>query len=128
MSDDAPTYSAREIVLELFPATDERLIPAPRSYRLAADPQGNFVLYTPVGEELLTFNPIAISGAAATQLCCDFCARSAPRHYLQLFRVVVPGSSGRRSCYVTLCRDAAACDLRRFDDKPVRALLARVYP
>ena len=128
MSDDSqPTHSARDIVLELFPATNERLVPTPRAYRLLPDPQGNLVLYTPAGEQLLTFAPVAISGSAAVQLCCDFCAHSAPRYYLQLFRVEVPGRGGRRSLYVTLCRDTESCDLRRFNDEPVRALLARVY-
>ena len=128
MSDDAqPTYSAREIVLELFPATDERLVPTPRAYRLLPDPVGNLVLYTPAGEQLLTFTPVAIFGSAAAQLCCDFCTHSAPRYYLQPFRVEVPGTAGRRSLYVTLCRDTESCDLRRFDDRPVQALLERVY-
>ncbi len=126
VSDDSPTYSARDIVLELFPATDERLVPTPRAYRLVPDLLGK-VLYTPAGEQLLTFNPVAIAGSAAVQLCCDFCAHSAPRYYLQPFRVGVPGTSGRRSLYVTLCRDTESCELRRFDDAPVRVLLARVY-
>ena len=69
---------------------------------------------------------LTISGRASTQLCCDFCQHSAARNYLQLFRVEVPGSNGRRYFYVSLCRDTEGCNLRRLNDEPLRALLARV--
>ena len=123
-----PTYSAREIVLELFPATDERLIPGETKYQRKRSAYGDSSLRNPVGKELLALTPVTTSGSASTQVCCDFCQRSAPRHFLQLFRVEVPASGGRRYCYVSLCRDVEACELRRLSDEPIRALLARVFP
>ena len=127
MSDEPQqTYSAREIVLELFPATHERLIPATSDYRVGPDAKGDLALYDPSGEQLLTLAPVASAGNATTQLCCDFCQRTGSRHYLRLFRVEVPGSSGRRYRYVSLCRDAEGCNVRRLNDEPIRALLARV--
>jgi len=120
------TYSAREIVLELFPATHKRLIPDSNDYRLEPDPNGNLIVYDQGDAALLSLSPVTISGRASTQLCCDFCQHSAARNYLQLFRAEVPGSNGRRYCYVSLCRDTEGCNTRRLNDEPLRALLARV--
>lgn len=127
MSDESqPTYSAREIVLELFPATHKRLIPDSNTYRLEPDSTGNLVIYDHKDKALLSLSPVAMSGRASTQLCCDFCQHSAARHFLQLFRAEVPGSRGRRFYYVSLCRDIEGCNLRRLNDEPLRALLDRV--
>lgn len=128
MSDEEQqTYSAREIVLEFFPATHERLIPGFDDYRLEPRPHGQLAILGRGREPLLYLSPIAVSGSASAQLCCDFCQRSAPRHYLQPFRVEVPGSEGRRYRYISLCRDATSCALRRFDDEAIRALLSRLF-
>lgn len=127
MSDEEQqTYSAREIVLEFFPATHERLIPGFDEYRLEPDPQGRLAILRQDGQAVLHLVPVAASGPSSTQLCCDFCQHSAPRAYLQLFRAEVPGSQGRRYRYVSLCRDSAACALRRFDDGAIRELLERL--
>lgn len=135
MSEDK-TYSAREIVLSLFPATDTALVPLPEPYRFELSADGLLRLSRD-GSELLLLAPIAGAGNASTQLCCDLCQRSAPRHYLQMFRAEVPGSKGRRYRYVSLCRDTQGCETRRRNvkggtdgngsaDAPVDLLLSRV--
>lgn len=128
MSDEPrQTYSARDIVLEFFPATHKRLIPSYDTYQLRADAYGNVALYSQTNALLLTLTPVTSAGKPSTQLCCDFCQRSGSRSYLQPFRVEVPGSGGRRYLYVSLCRDTNACQVRRLSDDPVRALLSRVF-
>lgn len=124
MSEDK-TYSAREIVLSLFPATDAALIPYPEPYRFELTESGLLRLYRD-GDELLLLTPIASAGNTSTPVCCDLCQRSAPRHYLQMFRTEVSGSRGRRYRYVSLCRDAKGCEARRSGDAPVELLLSRV--
>lgn len=127
MSDEPqPTYSAREIVLELFPATAEHLIPTSKLYALKAKPDGTLAICQLGIGELVSLTPIETSGHRHTQLCCDFCQHSAPRHQLQPYRLEVPGSGGRRFVYLILCADSAACDGRRLDDSAIRALLDKL--
>ncbi len=118
------TYSARELVLSLFPATDAALVPKPE-YRLEGTPDGPLSLLRD-GSEVVRPEPVTASGRASAQLCCDLCQRSAARHYIQLFRAEVPGSAGRRYRYASLCRDAQGCRSRRRGDAPVESLLSRV--
>ena len=120
------TYSAREIVLSLFPDTDASLIPLPEPYRFETADGGLLRLLRDETEVAL-LAPVAPAGNASTQLCCDLCRWSAPRHRLQLFRAEVPGSKGRRYRYVSLCRDTVGCGERRVGgDAPVDLLLSRV--
>jgi hypothetical protein len=121
------TFSAREIVLELFPATPEPLVPKTPTYRIAHDERGNIQILTAQEQLLLTLEPLNTTGHPATQLCCDFCQRSAPRNYMDVLRAEVPNSKGRRFFYVSRCKDHDGCESRRFSDKPIRALLARVF-
>lgn len=118
-----PTYTAREIVLELFPATPERLIPRPHVFQLHRDTDRSLVISDRAERELGRLHPVPTNGAPTTQLCCDLCGRTGTRHYLELLRAVVPGSQGRRFRYLTACRNTADCETRRWDDAPVRALL-----
>ena len=119
------TYSARELVLSLFPATDVALVPKPEPYYFEGAPDGPLRLLRD-GFELMRLEPVAAAGRASAQLCCDLCQRSASRHYIQLFRAEVPGSGGRRYRYVSLCRDPQGCSVRRSGDAPVESLLDRV--
>lgn len=120
------TYSAREIVLSLFPDTDAALVPLPEPYRFETASGGSLRLLRDE-TEVAMLAPVAPSGKASTQLCCDLCRWSAPRNYLQIFRAEVPGSQGRRYRYVSLCRDTAGCGERRVGgDAPVDLLLSRV--
>lgn len=121
------TYSAREIVLKFFPATPERLVPNSADFRLEFDPEGNLVILNAVHKPLLTLFPISASGKASTQLCCDFCQRSAPRYHAQVYRIEIPASQGRRFRYITLCKNLEECASRRFDDKAIRALLHSLF-
>ncbi len=121
------TYSAREIVLEFFPATPERLVPDVDEFRLEFDADGNVVVLNAVHKPLLTLFPVTASGKASTQVCCDFCNRSAPRYYTQIYRVEIPTSQGRRFRYVSLCKNLEECSSRRFDDKSIRALLINLF-
>ena len=119
------TYSARELVLSLFPATDAALVPQPEPYRFEGTPDGPLRLLRD-GFELLRLEPVSAAGKASAQLCCDLCQRSAARHYIQLFRAEVPGSGGRRYRYASLCRDPQGCRARQRGDAPVESLLNRV--
>ena len=120
------TYSAREIVLSLFPDTDASLVPLPEPYRFELA-EGGLLRLLRDETEVALLAPVAPAGNASTQLCCDLCKWSASRHYLQLFRAEVPGSKGRRYRYVSLCRDTAGCEARRVGgDAPVDLLLSRV--
>jgi hypothetical protein len=120
------TYSAREIILEFFPATHSWLVPKASAYRLEPDETGQLLIYGEAEKPLLSLIPIASAGNASTQLCCDLCQHSAPRHYLRFLRAEIPGPQGRRFCYVTVCRNLDNCELRRLDDRAIIALLARV--
>lgn len=119
------TYSARELVLSLFPATDAALVPHPEPYYFEGSDDGPLRLLRD-GSELMLLEPVAAAGRPSTQLCCDLCRRSAARHYIQLFRAEVPGSEGRRYRYVSLCRDPQGCEARRSGDAPVESLLNRM--
>jgi hypothetical protein len=121
------TYSAREIVLELFPATPERLVPDVNDFQIENDNDGNLVILNAVHKPLLTLFPIQASGKAYTQVCCDFCQRSAPRYQSQVYRIEIPTSQGRRFRYITLCKNLEECSSRRFDDKPIRSLLHSLF-
>jgi hypothetical protein len=121
------TFSAREIVLELFPATPDALVPTNLSYHIRPDEHGNVQILTSKEQLLLTLEPVSMSGKPSTQLCCDFCQRSSPRNYLNMLRVEVPNSNGRRFFYVARCKDHDGCESRRFNDKPIRTLLERVF-
>lgn len=124
MSEESkPSYSARDIVLEFFPATDSRLIPKTHRYQLDRGRDGALVIRDREERELGRLWPVAGSGSPTTQLCCDLCGWSSIRQYLQLLRAEVPGSNGRRFRYLTACRNTDDCEARRLDDEPVRSLL-----
>lgn len=118
-----PSYSAREIVLEFFPATDRRLIPKTSAYQMDRSGDGALVIRDQQARVLGKLQPVDASGSPTTQLCCDLCGWSSSRQYLQLLRAEVPGSNGRRFRYVTACRSTEDCEARRLDDEPVRLLL-----
>ena len=128
MSDDnnePKTYTDREILLEFFPATDEHLLPASGAYRLEHG-DGHILLRDEKRDRAAVLIPISQAGNASTQICCDLCTRSAPRHFLQMFRAELPGSKGRRYRYVSLCKDVEGCNVRRMGDASFEALLERV--
>ncbi len=127
MSDEPkqPTFSAREIVLEFFPATHERLIPARREFTVERDSQGSLQIVDSKNRTLLHFQPVDPSGNPTTQLCCDLCGWNGTRHHLNLYRGEVPGSGGRRFRYLTACQSGVDCEARRFSDESVSNLLQR---
>ncbi|MEX2543129.1 MAG: hypothetical protein WD314_15080 [Trueperaceae bacterium] len=118
-----PTYSAREIVLEFFPATDARLIPRVHTYQLGRSGDGALIIRDSQERELGRLLPVSASGSATTRLCCDLCGWTSIRQYLQVLRAEVPGSNGRRFRYLTACRNTEDCEARRIDDEPVRVLI-----
>ncbi len=123
MSDESKqTYTAREIVLEFFPATHERLVPVPHNYRLERN-DDRVVVRDAFGRIRLSLTPIETHGRLSTPLCCDLCHGAGTRAGLHVLRSEVPGSNGRRFRYVTACRDTEACEARRLDDLAVEALL-----
>lgn len=117
------TYSAREIVLEFFPATHERLVPAPHHYRLERSDDDRLLVRDAYGRVQMSLTPIETHGRTATQLCCDLCHGAGNRRVLHVLRTEIPGTNGRRFRYVTACRDTESCEARRFDDGAVEALL-----
>ena len=125
--DSQQTHSARDIVLELFPATHERLVPKAEEYKLETRSEGVLVIRHLPTERELVLVPIAPAGNASTQVCCDLCSRNAPRHYMQTARVALPGSNGRRFRYLSLCRDTEACAARRLGDETLAEVLASAF-
>ncbi len=125
MNDDPEqTYSAREIVLEFFPATPERLIPRTNRYRLRRATDGDLVVREG-RKERLRLVPVPSAGSDTTQLCCDLCQWTDRRQLMQTVRAEVPGSNGRRFRYLTACRDYEACEARRLGDETIEALIQR---
>ena len=117
------TYTALEIVQELFPATPARLVPKEHAYKLERDVWGDVRVMDAAGTERLRMTPVERSGSDAAQVCCDLCHTSSTREDLHLLRSEVPGSAGRRFRYLMACRDTDACEARRLDDRTVEKLL-----
>lgn len=124
MSDESKTtWTDREIVEELFPATPKKLVPRPRRYRLEDTGDGCVRVYGPDEEAVATLHAVQPAGNPTGELCCDLCQRTGTRRWLGLFRFEVPGTFGRRFRYLTACRDRRACEARRLDDDGVAVLL-----
>ena len=124
MSDEPkPTWTDREIVQELFPATHEKLIPRPRRFHLEDEGDGQIVVRDATGEPLVRLQAVASSGNPTGELCCDLCQRTGTRRWLAVYRAEVPGSAGRRFRYLTACRDRRSCEARRLDDDGLVPLL-----
>ena len=123
------TYTAREIVLEFFPATPVELVPeslgTSNSYRISGCHDGTIVIFDENGHEAHSLAPVISSGNPTTKICCDLCRRTGGRDFLQFLRSEVPGSGGRRFRYLSACKDIVGCEERRTDDRPLLALLAR---
>lgn len=125
MSDEPkPTWSAREIVLELFPGTHERLVPRPLLYRTASGADGTLRIVDASGATVADLAPVASAGNPTGHLCCDLCGQTSTRRYLGLYRAEVAGTGGRLFRYLSACRDHEACDTRRLDDAGITNLLA----
>lgn len=122
--DTERTYSALEIVTELFPATPDDLLPRPRRYRLQRLDDGSLQLSDASGRALLVMEAVTPSGDPRQRVCCDLCDHSAGRDAMVMLRLTVPGSHGRRWRYLTACRDEVHCDVRRRDDGVFDRLLA----
>lgn len=116
------SYSAREIVEELFPATPERLVPRRRAYSVRFDDDGGRVVRAPGGASL-ALRPIPNAGSESSQLCCDLCAWTGPRRDFETLRAEVPGTNGRRFRYLMACRDGEGCEARRLDDDVLARLV-----
>lgn len=124
MSDESKTtWTDREIVEELFPATPAKLVPRPRRYRLEDTGDGRVQVYGPGDMAVATLHAVQPAGNPTGELCCDLCQRTGTRRWLGLFRFEVPGTLGRRFRYLTACRDRRACEARRLDDDGVAVLL-----
>ena len=122
--DNERTYTALEIVTELFPATPEHLLPRARKYRLERLDNGDLQLRSRGGQPLLRLEPVPQSGDPNHKLSCDLCRHSAGRDRMVLLRIPVPRSHGRRWRYLTACRDEVRCEARRHDDAAIDRLLA----
>lgn len=124
MSDEPkPTWTDREIVQELFPATPEKLVPRPLRYVLEDEGDGQIVVRDAAGERVARLQAVTPAGNPTGELCCDLCQRTGTRRWLGLFRAEVPGSGGRRFRYLTACRDRRSCEARRLDDEGLVPLL-----
>lgn len=120
---DGPTWTAREIVLDLFPATDERLVPRPLRYRVLGAEDGTVAILDRFGRCVARLAPLTPAGNPTAHLCCDLCRRVSTRRFVGHFRLALPDSNGRRFRYLCACRDHAACDTHRLDDDGIDALL-----
>ena len=118
-------YTDREIVLELFPATPDRLVPRSSPFALdrADDDAGVVVRDRGSGRALLHLASVERRNRRTLQLCCDLCHWSGSSRDLRFLRADVPGAEGRRWRYLTACVDVEACDARRLDDGALERLL-----
>lgn len=125
MSDEPKaTWTAREIVLELFPATNERLVPRARNYRLEEVGDGQILVRAAHdGAVVALLSAVPSNGNPTGELCCDLCQRTGTRRWLGLYRAELPGSRGRRFRYLIACRDRRACEARRLDDSGIDRLI-----
>lgn len=124
MSDEPKaTWTDREIVLEFFPRTNERLVPRPLRYRTVGGGDGTLRIVDRSGETVLRLSPVAPSGNPTGHLCCDLCGQTSTRRYLGLYRAEVAGTNGRRFRYLSACREHRACETRRLDDAGIALLL-----
>lgn len=124
MSDEPKsTWTDREIVQELFPATSEKLVPRPRRYRLEDAGDGHVEVFGPGDRLVARLEAVRPAGNPTGELCCDLCQRTGTRRWLGVFRFEVPGSLGRRFRYLTACQDRRACEERRLDDDGLLLLL-----
>lgn len=126
--DDERTFTALEIVTEIFPATPEHLLPRPRRFRLECLDSGALRLSNPQGATLLVMEPVQQAGDPGHKLSCDICHHSAARDSIAMMRIAVPGSNGRRWRYLSACRDANRCDARRNGDATIERLLLSLQP
>lgn len=125
MSEDPKTtWTDREIVLEFFPHTPERLVPRRLRYRVEDGGDGRKRIVDRSGAAVVDLSPVAPSGNPTGHLCCDLCGQSSTRRHLGLYRAEVAGTGGRRFRYLSACRDDRACELRRLDDAGIARLLA----
>src|SRR5690606_23268732 len=90
--DDERTFTALEIVTEIFPATPRHLLPRPRSYRLESLDNGDVILTDRQGSKLLVLQRVPQAGNPGHRLSCDFCHHSAARDSIALMRLAVPRS------------------------------------
>lgn len=126
MSDEPKTtWTDREIVLEYFPATNERLVPRPLRFRVEDEADGQVVVRDRDDEVAVRMTAVSPAGNPTGELCCDLCQRTGTRRWLGLYRAEVPASRGRRYRYLTACRDRRACEARRLDDDGIASLLRR---
>jgi len=124
MSDEPKTtWTDREIVLEYFPATNERLVPRPLRFRVEDEVDGHVVVRNGDDEVAVRMTAVSPAGNPTGELCCDLCQRTGTRRWLGLYRAEVPASSGRRYRYLTACRGRRACEARRLDDDGIESLL-----
>lgn len=120
---DAGDWTDRDIVLEYFPATHERLVPHDLRFQLEDAGDGAIVVRDREGAEVARLNVVTPTGNPTGELCCDLCQRTGTRRYLGLYRAELPGSAGRRYRYLTACRERRSCEARRLDDTGILALL-----
>lgn len=128
MSGDAErTFTALEIVTELFPATPDHLIPRARRYHLTRLDNGDVQLSGPPGTPTLVMETVPQAGDPGQRLSCDLCGHSAARESMGMLRIAVPGSNGRRWRYLSACRDLSHCASRRSDDSALERLLSSLH-
>jgi hypothetical protein len=122
--DDERTFTALEIVTELFPATPDHLIPRTRRYHLTRLEDGDVKLSGPPGTPPLVMETVPQAGDPGHKLSCDLCNHSAARESMALLRIAVPGSGGRRWRYLSACRDLNQCEARRSGDAALERLVS----
>lgn len=118
----ADSYSEREILLELFPATPEELIPEYKKFSIKETTQTSRELLLDNNSvlELLAIPPV---GNPNTQICCDLCNNSAARKFFQAFKIEKPASDGRIFRYYWMCANLNSCKLRGIAEDRLEQIL-----
>ncbi|MDO4263572.1 MAG: hypothetical protein Q4C67_05180 [Deinococcus sp.] len=119
----APSFSAAELLRELFPESADLPQDAGRSEpTLGLYPVADGRLALVHGRQLAEFTPL--SGQAKNALHCDLCHYTRSPSEAAIYRVVV---AQRRSRYVTLCCATAQCQ-GRAGTAGLRSLAERIFP
>ncbi|HHO55387.1 MAG TPA: hypothetical protein ENK21_03290 [Trueperaceae bacterium] len=116
------SYSEREILLDLFPATPKELIPKENRFELKETGlfKRELRLDNKFALELLA---IPSSGNPNTQISCDICKASAARKFFRAYKIEKPASNGRIFRYYWMCSNLDACKIRSSNSNGLEQIL-----
>ncbi len=118
----ANSYSEREILLELFPATPEELIPKYKQFKIKQSSLSQREILVN-NKSVLELFAIPASGNPDTQISCDLCNTSAARKFFKTFKIEKPSSDGRVFRYYWMCANLNSCKHRGINEARLEQIL-----